>query len=225
MAVQNETRAYVSVYQGRYRRSLGKIADGRGGVSKKKFLLGTDLAAAEVANRLLEQLWKCVVDEHADAERFIRTMGGRLGDVNLIDGIKYSEPRRRIDDGPVWRPDSLAVAEAVRKGRRQVAVEVGDDADRPDAYVERIDMLQRQYPVVAFVPASPALYSAGQQEMAEEARQVAEEAQDRFQTLSRLAKVSTPAPNGQTLYQAIDAYAKFAVQKNLKNSARRKPRA
>jgi hypothetical protein len=216
MPRRSENSGTVCAYQGRFHRTLGRVLNDLGQVVQKKFLLGTNQAAAELANRRLENLWKSVVEEHADADRFIRTIGARLGDVNLIDGHRLHSSRRRVDNGPVWRAESLAIAEAVRKGLQQIEVAVGDDAERPDAYVERIDILRRQYPVIAFVPASSHLYAAGQQEMVEEARHVAEEAHDRVQTLSRLAKAPLPVLNGQTLFQAIDAYAKFAMQKNQK---------
>lgn len=216
MARRSENTSGVSVYQDRFYRNLGKALHIGGKVIQKKFLLGTDQAAAEIANRLLEKLWNCVVAEHRGAAEFIAQKRGRLGDVNLISGVVDYQRLRRVDHGPIWREESLAIAEAIRKARHEVPVEIGDDAGQPQKYVERIANLRQLYPVISFVPASLQLYSAGQQAMAGEAQEIADESQQRIQTLSALASAPLPVAAGQSLYQALDAYAKFATQKNTK---------
>ena len=102
----------VSVYKGRYHRTIGKVLDEKGQTVPKKFLLGTDMAAAEVANRLLEQLWTEVIAEHADAERFIREMGDQLLDCNQITGEVHYGRKWQPPPCVVWRAESLAIAEA-----------------------------------------------------------------------------------------------------------------
>ena len=105
--------------------------------------------AAQIANRLLEPLWAEVVDEHEGAARFLREMSSRLVDFNAITGIRDFHRTRRADYGPVWREESLMIAEAIRKGQREVLVEVGDDADSPTRYLDRIHGLRRAYSATA----------------------------------------------------------------------------
>jgi integrase len=216
MARRSEDESSVSVYQGRYHRTLGKVVDPHDKLVAKKFLLGTDKPAAEVANRLLEQLWNSVVAEHAAAEHLVKKMKGRLGDVNRIAGDVDYQRLRRVDRGPVWRKESLAIAEAIRKGQREVVVEVGNDANEPCKYIERIADLRREYNVIAFVPGSAELYAAGQRDLAAEAEQIGAESTQKVQELSSLAQAALPIVTGQTFYQALDAYAKYAVQKSTK---------
>jgi integrase len=201
----------LSVYKGRFHRTLGKVLNERGELVAKKFLLGTDQAAAEVANRLLEKLWEEVVAEHEAAVRFLREMGGPLGDCNVISGVVDYQRLRRVDHGPVWREESLMIAEAIRRGQREIAVQVGSQIDA-DRYVERIVDLRRTYTVIAFVPASAQVYARGQEVLASQARSLVEEAQD----LSATAQVPFSTATGQTLYQALDAYGKYVTQANLK---------
>jgi hypothetical protein len=52
--------------------------------------------------------------------------------------------------------------------------------------------------------------------LASDARQVAEDAGERVQALAAMANTPIPVGNGQRRYQAIDAYAAFAVQKSQK---------
>jgi site-specific recombinase XerD len=86
----------------------------------------------------------------------------------------------------------------------------------PGKYVERIVGLRECYDVISFVPASSELYVSGQKELAGGAQQTADDAQDEVQRLSSLAQTPLPVLTGATLYQALEAYAKFALQKNSK---------
>lgn len=105
MARQQEE---LSVYKGRYHRTIGRALNERGQPVPRKFLLGTDRAAAEVANRLLEQLWEDVVAEHQDALRLVRDWGGRLGDTNAIAGEMDVERLRRVDAERLRTDDEIA---------------------------------------------------------------------------------------------------------------------
>src|SRR5687768_11972069 len=117
----------VSEYKGRFHRTIGKIVSVHGELLPRKFLLGTDRTAAEIANRLLERLWDEVVAEHEAAVRFQREWEGRLGDCDLISGVVDYQRLRSLDHGPVWRRESLLIAEAIRNQRREVLVEPGVD--------------------------------------------------------------------------------------------------
>lgn len=97
-----------------------------------------------------------------------------------------------------------------------MGVDVGVDADDPQKYVERISTLRRCYSVVAFVPASPELYSLGQRHLGQQARELVEQAGE----LCAQAQCDAPAASGQTLYEALDAYAVHARQANPKESGR-----
>ena len=90
-----------------------------GALRPKKFLLGTDQAAAEVANRLLKKLWQEVVAEHESAVAFFRRWGAgeRLNDTNLLTykiDFEHLRPRPNLAGGkpadrrgdPAWCPGS-----------------------------------------------------------------------------------------------------------------------
>lgn len=170
-------KSEVSVYKGRFHRTIGRVLK-NGKPQPKKFLLGTDQVAAGIANKLLEKLWDEVVHEHKVAVRFLRELSGRLGDVNLLAGHVDYQHLRNVNNGPLWRAESLEIAEAIRSGQRQLRVRVGSDSGCPAAYVERITNLQRTYSVIAFVPESPDLFRSGQQHMKAEAQHLARETQE-----------------------------------------------
>lgn len=214
MARRSAGDGQVSSYQGRFHRTLGKTLNDRGELVAKKFLLGTDRRLAELANLRLQRLWEEVVAEHEAAVQWLKQWGSRLGDSDLVAGeIDYGK-LRQLHPGPRWRAESLRIAEAVRQGEHEIAVEVGADANRPATYVERVSVLRRTYSGVTFMPASTELYLAGQQLVAGEARELLHQAQE----LSAQAQVPLPQTTGQTLYQALDAYAASAIRKNPKES-------
>jgi len=78
MAQRSRDNGGVSIYQGRYHRTLGKALNERGEISPKKFLLGTDRRQAEEANCRLERLWGEVVAEHDASVRWMSEIGGLL---------------------------------------------------------------------------------------------------------------------------------------------------
>lgn len=207
------SRQRVSEYKVRFHRTIGKALDADGTLRPKRFLLGTDRAAAEVASRLLEKLWDEVLAEYDGAAACVRE-GRRLGDSNRITGRTDVHRMREVHHGPAWREVSLMIAEAIRHGEREIPVEVG--ADSAVAYVQRIQFLRQAYSVIAFVPADPAWYGRGQEVAAAQAKQLVDDAEE----CSALAQCPLPAATGQTLYQALEAYGKFATQKNPKEAGR-----
>jgi hypothetical protein len=217
MARRSADSGSVSVYQGRYHRTLGKVLNERGEVGPKKFLLGTDRRQAEEANCRLERLWGEVVAEHGATVRWMNDIGGLLGDSDMISGRVDPQSRRRLDLGPIWRAESLIIAEALRRGQHQIVVPPGQDEARPSAYVERLNYLRRTFGVITFIPESWELYSAGQQAISEEARDLVEQAEE----ISAQVQIPLPVSTGQTLYQALDAYGAYAVQKNSKETGQR----
>jgi hypothetical protein len=216
MARRPSGSANVSMYKGRFHRTLGKTLNAHDQVVPKKFLLGTDPIEAGIAAPLLERLWQEVVAEHEVAVEWMQRIGGRLADMDLTSGSCDRTRLRRLDRGPIWRAESLAIAEAIRSGRREVIVHVGDPPSKPAEYVRRIAELRSTYSIIAFAPASLQLYATGQQELASEAHLVADDAQAYVQALSALANAPLPVANGKSLHQALDAYAQFAQQKNRK---------
>jgi hypothetical protein len=112
----------VSVYKGRYHRTIGKVLGDNGQLVPKKFLLGTDRVAAEVANGLLEQLWAKVVAEHAASERFIREMGDQLVEANLVTGetrrTEFQRGKRKRDG---WSDAHLPPSPKGRTHRKALA--------------------------------------------------------------------------------------------------------
>lgn len=119
MAYRRQT---VSQHAGRHYRNLGNVINSKGRLAPKKFLLGTDRSAAELANKLLEKLWDEVVAEQQSAVEWMERMGGRLGDTNMVTGEADGLRHEKLALGPHWRPESLMIAEAIRRGRRQLAV-------------------------------------------------------------------------------------------------------
>lgn len=211
----------VSQYKGRYFRTLGKVVQG-GRLVPRKFLLGTQQAAAELASRRLEQLWAEIVRDHERAvameQQMIAVTGAQFGgDQNRLTGEVQVEASGFLARGPVWTAETLAIAEAIRHGRHEIAVR--PRADRPDAveYLQRVDTLRRTYSVIAFVPVAVNAYTAGQEAVRQEAQEGVQEARSVAVEAARLTGGPMAAVvAGQTLFQALDAYRAFAPQHNRK---------
>jgi hypothetical protein len=206
-------RSDVSQYRGRYYRNIGKVLNGRGRLTSKKFLLGTDKTAAEVRNRMLEQLWAEVVAEHERSVEFVQTMSSRLGDADHISGQLLAR-ERDLSHGPIWRAESLRIAEAIRKGQSQIRVPPGEIDGCPQSYVQRIHALSQEYSGVAFVPADPEFYAEGQRLLREGAEDLVEDARE----LATVAAADPPSieTSGERLYRAIEDYAAYVVTQNAK---------
>ncbi len=135
----------LSSYKGRFHRTIGKVVDDCGQLVPKKFLLGTDETKARAASALLERLWENVIAKYQFALR-IGAFGPQFGQMNCI----APEPviPLSINRGePCWLPESLLIADAVRRGVHEVAVEVGPHSPYAAEYVERIANLRRDYSV------------------------------------------------------------------------------
>lgn len=65
MCVAVYRKKKISKYKGRYHRMVGKGRNGRGELKSRRFLLGTDERAAELAVRRLEQLWSEIETDFA----------------------------------------------------------------------------------------------------------------------------------------------------------------
>ncbi len=208
-------RQNISQYKGRYHRTIGYAYNSRGRLAKRKFLLGTDWTAAQIANALLQKLWQEVVAEHEDTVRWMQGMGGRLADTNLITG-EIVALQRDLSAGPHWRHESLLIAEAVRRGQHRLAVHADPKTqpllasyrETPGGYVDRIAALRRTYTTVDFVPAALERYMEGQRLLTEEAQATIAEANYRAHELVELAQQPLPA-SGPMLYEALSSYAQY----------------
>ena len=210
----------VSCYRGRYHRTIEKAINSGGKVATKKFLLGTDKAAAELAARLLERLWSDIVDEHQRAQdeacgpmSHIPGVGPPMDD-DRVTGVGSSRARD-LSCGPIWRSETLRIAEAIRKGEREMTVISW--TNRIQYYPHQLAGLKTDYSVIAFVPADQDKYGSDQSMMATQSRILERESRQ----LARVAEAPLPIRTGQTLHQAIDAYAKAAPQLNRKEFGRR----
>ena len=213
-AVTVTRKGNVSQYRGRYHRTIGKVLDASGRVRPKKFLLGTDRAAAEMASRRLEQLWAEVITEHQESVEWTTTSGisDQLGESCLITG-ELSRRIRDLTHGPIWRTDSLMIAEAVRKGEREIAVH----PPPPESgftiigkYVEQIGLLRQIFTVIAFVPSDPVRYARDVERSMRSAREEVDEATTRLHEFADMACTPAPAGSTGTLYQALDGYGEYA---------------
>ena len=110
------TVAGLSVYNGRYRRVLGQAINSKNKLSPKRFLLGTDPEQARQIDAKLEQLWAEVVAEHEQTLDWMERIGGRLADVDLVTGASHGMRREKLEHGPYWRAEALAVGRG-RAGR------------------------------------------------------------------------------------------------------------
>lgn len=210
----------LSAYKGRYFRNLGRALDARGRLAPKMFLLGTDKAKAELASRLLERLWDAVVAEHAEAAAWLRQMGGRLGDCNAVTGEWDPSRLRNVSHGPVWRAESLLIAEVIRDGEREVEV-LPWQGRGAAAYVEQLASLKRTYPVIAFVPALPELVAEGRRLLQGTAAVLTDQARE----FAEVSEAPLSEADGRTLHEALEAYAAFAKARTTKESGVREAEA
>lgn len=206
------TKSQVSQFDGRYYRNLGRLfIDGKH--KAKKFLLGTNQAAAEIANRRLEKLWEEVVADHsrgvASEKEMIEGTGEQsAGTIDRITGDRTLEPLGFLGRGPEWSSESLAIAEAVRRGENVFVVHLLP-TDGPAEYVKRIADLRRTYSVIAFTPASMENYLAGQRDLDSMAAEKVEEAAAFASQVVKLTGSAMPSASGETLYKALEAYAQW----------------
>lgn len=192
---------------GRYRRTIEKFKNAQGKIAPRKFLLGMDAKAAQLANIRLEQLWGDVVRLVAAGNEWNR----QQYEQHPLD-FPPNQPAP-VDAEPLWTPESLAIAEAIRTGQPQFAVPTHDGDTDPD-YPRRIEWMKQRYPSVAFVPAAPDTFASGQVTY----REVAQRRAAQAVTAAAIANIPVPTMAGvsQTLYQAIDAYAQHVKGTKLR---------
>ena len=164
---------------GRYRRTIGRWRNSTGRVTPKKFLLGTDSNAAEIANVRLEQLWR-------DIERYQRAT---------------LQPGEAL-----WNELTLAFAEAIRLGQRiRLPIETSSH-ESPLGPTERVWWIRATYPGVADLldeKDDEGILSRSRVAAAAQA----EAAADLAHEFARIAcRPAAAAPPGQTLHRAIEAW-------------------
>ncbi|MEA2735562.1 MAG: hypothetical protein QOE14_2013, partial [Humisphaera sp.] len=198
---------------GRYRRTVGRFVNTQGKIAPKKFLLGTDKRAAQLANLRLEQLWlditRAVAEE--DAERMVmheRWMCALAAENATVPPSTAPRPR-----DPLWDEEALAIAEQIRVGAPHIIVAASDDPDATDAcYVNEVACLRRRYPSVSFVPKDPTLFQRGQESFRYEVAQHTA----RAAAAAGIAALPLPMDQGQTLHAAIDDYARWVRDTKVK---------
>ncbi|MEX2215270.1 MAG: helix-turn-helix domain-containing protein [Phycisphaeraceae bacterium] len=219
MAYRKQT---LSQYNGRYARTIGKVLSG-GEPASKRFLLGTDKAAAEMANKRLEMLWSEVESDfrrRRQRAKLLQPLGELVKGIEIepLTGKLVDRPVNVLTVEPVWELHTLAIAEAVRKGEHEVLVQpappLPSNIIQPDKneYIHRIMDLRERYSVIAFSPSDPTLY--GRQ--LEAIRTTVEHEISRAETSAHRAQALTKSPMrtraGKSIYEAIDAYAAHAEQ-------------
>jgi site-specific recombinase XerD len=108
---------------GQFHRTIGKVADASGRLKPKRFMLGTDDLAAREAAVAIERLWADI--EAAHAKQLLSVL-----------------------DLPVaWTPETLAMAEAIRRGERIQVADTTDD-ETPLHLAERAGWLAQTYPSI-----------------------------------------------------------------------------
>lgn len=182
---------------GQFYRQLGRKAGVKG---QAKFRLGSDRLKAELAYQKLGMLWRVVVAQHEAIERA----------TSDFDGAPASEP--------VWTPESLTIAEAIRKHLHTIHVGPPEHAEGAAAYATYLDHLRQTYGhLINIVPADTAAAEKGKAEH----RHFAEHRARQARINARIASVPIPAGlTGTTLYQALDRYAARAVELNPKESGK-----
>jgi hypothetical protein len=216
-------RGELCYVTGRYRRTIGNFINRHGKIAPKKFLLGTDRLKAEVANLRLEQLW-------ADVVRQFEERGGR------DDGSEQPGTAPPLAQ-PIWTTEALLIAEHIRKGDPQIPVappvEESGSAhsnvgviylkdERPDhaapiderasAYRLHLEGLKQRYPSVAFFPQEIERYRHSHVSHQNALMTLYGYAVEEAIMLADMAGIPAPVIAGQSLYQALDAFAEHVRQ-------------
>jgi hypothetical protein len=199
---------------GRYRRTIGRFTNANGKTAPKKFLLGTDRRAAQLANIRLEQLWVDVTRATAEEDAERRLVHDRCA--RLIEGeggtlLASAAPRPRE---PLWDGEALSIAERIRTGAPNVLLPAPTDPDATErCYVHQVDRLRRRYPSVSFVPGDVQTFQRGQQAFKGDVAHHAARAAD----AAAIAELPLPAGGGQTLYAALDDYVRWVRETKVKS--------
>lgn len=211
----------LSQQKGRYRRVIGKELNARGELKPRRFLLGTDEHAAELASRRLEKLW---FEVEADFKRrrghalITQHIDSHVIETEPITGELIQTPVSILKTGPIWEPHTLAMAEVIRKGGNEIHVLPASPRPKtiinPESldYVARIMDLRDRYSVISFVPSDPALYAEQLRGMAGRVETGLHRAEVQAQRTKKLTDAAVRTKGGQTLYAAIQAYAAYAKE-------------
>lgn len=176
-----------------YTRDLGWKVSDDGKRRQPRFLLGHDERTAKLANARLELLWDIIVRQ--------------------TEQRNASMPVSMPPEEPAWNEHTLAIADAVRKGKDAIEVpcpEIAGTDMVTDAksYVFRVAQLQDDFgSVINFIPQDRDTAREGRDAYGEVARHRARQARERAQ----LARIPIPDTGvDQHLHQAIEAYAACA---------------
>jgi len=170
--------------EGRFRRYLGYKFNGQK-LIQHLFRLGRDEQAARLANSRLEALWNALV------ARWRRRKAQGLP----------AEP------GPLWDDFTLHLASAIAKGATHVTVRPPPGLETPAEVVGWLAAVQVELPVIPLRLPETAL-SPLTECLNEERKEL--DRQERLNTV--LSKAIGQTPKGQTLHEALDAYAKHIAK-------------
>ena len=184
-----------------YQRTIGRWVNGRGAIEAKKFYLGRDEQQARFAVVLLEKLW---ADVEASWELF-EGWGERLNDIP-----DYHDPRPRWTAGT-----SLVLAEAAAKGQTR-ATFGRRRGESDDDYLGRMILLRQNFPTITAMAGDEQTWQA----LADRQLAAAERLSERVRYTTRMFGDVEHDLTGQRLYDAIDAYADWAQERNPKEGGR-----
>gem|GEM_PF-1826157 len=209
----------LSKYNGRYHRMIGKVVGPQGKLKPRKFLLGTDERAAELAMRRLEKLWSEI---EVDFKRRARYAGislpfeGSKIEFNPLTGELVDHPVDVLKTGPVWEAHTLAMAEVIRHGGSEIQVLPSPKLPphiintEKFNYVARIMDLRERFSVISFEPSDPVLYANQLRGVADRADAGLKHAESQSLRTRKLTGAAVRTKRGRTLYDAIQAYSDYA---------------
>lgn len=188
---------------GQYTRQIGWLTRRSG---QKKFRLGSDAAKAEIAYLRLGILWDLVKNEHAHQRQL------------LAKSFDPDTSTPDHDDGPRWTEVTLTLAEAIRKHQHSIKVGSPSNIEDAAAYAAYLDHLRHRFgEVIQILPADEEAAEKGRQAH----RNFAEHRSRQARLNARIASIPIPqGVVGETLYQAIDAYADHVTATNRKESGK-----
>jgi hypothetical protein len=218
--------------RGMYRRDIGYKSDGKGRYSQHRFYLGRNRDEALLRSLQLEKVWKCVETrwerEGQPREGRPRVCWGLEGGRLRVEGRRLTRPMPTTPR-VVWDDVSLQIAQAVARGEAMVRLtlppvfyvaddhenpgdpqkyqEVRADAAGPATKVVWLRQLQADFVHVRLELVDQADQAQGEQVLEERFCLEVEAARKVLET------ANLPAPRGQTLHQALDAYSDW-VKKN-----------
>jgi hypothetical protein len=164
---------------GRFQRDLGWRVDADGKRRQPRFYLGTDEAAARLAELRLTQLY------------------GSIEAGPTTDGCFDDRWEESCDR---WTESTLRIAEAIRRGQATFAVPREDWMSVHD-YLDYVQWHSRRYRGIAFIAEDVDAEARGRSEVSARLERLRQEVDEEERRLSD--------KGGVTVYQAVDAYAAF----------------